>query len=51
MVVRRAFPNILSDRLPETRDFYVGLLGLATAWAILRPVRRQPPAAEPQPLV
>jgi inner membrane protein len=32
-------------------SFYVGLLCLATAWAVLRPVRRQPPAAEPQPLV
>lgn len=27
MAVRRAFPTILSDRLPETRDFYVALLG------------------------
>lgn len=27
MPVRRAFPTILSDRLPETRDFYVALLG------------------------
>lgn len=26
MAVRRAFPSILSDRLPETRDFYVALL-------------------------
>ncbi|MCD2194101.1 VOC family protein [Actinomycetospora endophytica] len=27
MVMQRAYSTILSDRLPETRDFYVGLLG------------------------
>jgi catechol 2,3-dioxygenase-like lactoylglutathione lyase family enzyme len=32
MAVRRAFPNILSDRLPETRDFYVGLLGFEVGY-------------------
>lgn len=32
MAVRRAFPNILSDRLPETRDFYVALLGFRVAY-------------------
>ena len=29
---------------------YVGLLSLAATWAVLRPARRQPPAAGPQPL-
>lgn len=32
MTVRRAFPTILSDRLPETRDFYVTLLGFEVAY-------------------
>ena len=32
MPVRRAFPTILSDRLAETRDFYVGLLGFEVAY-------------------
>jgi len=32
-------------------SLYVGLLCLAAALAALRPVRRQPPAAGPQPLV
>jgi len=27
MALRRSFPTVLSDRLPETRDFYVDLLG------------------------
>jgi catechol 2,3-dioxygenase-like lactoylglutathione lyase family enzyme len=27
MAMRRSFPTVLSDRLPETRDFYVALLG------------------------
>ena len=32
MALRRAFPTILSDRLPETRDFYVQLLGFEVAF-------------------
>ncbi|GAA3444635.1 VOC family protein [Planomonospora venezuelensis] len=28
MAVNRILTNILSDRLPETRDFFTGLLGL-----------------------
>jgi catechol 2,3-dioxygenase-like lactoylglutathione lyase family enzyme len=32
LVLQRAFPTILSDRLPETRDFYVALLGLEVAF-------------------
>ena len=32
MALRRAFPTILSDRLPETRDFYVTLLGFEVAF-------------------
>ena len=32
MALRRAFPTILSDRLPETRDFFVGLLGFEVAF-------------------
>lgn len=32
MALRRAFPTILSDRLPETRDFYVKLLGFEVAF-------------------
>ena len=32
MALRRAFPTILSDRLPETRDFYVRLLGFEVAF-------------------
>lgn len=32
MSVNRAFVNVLSDRLPETRDFYAGLLGLTVAF-------------------
>jgi catechol 2,3-dioxygenase-like lactoylglutathione lyase family enzyme len=32
MALRRAFPTILSDRLPETRDFYVALLGFEVAF-------------------
>lgn len=32
MAVRRAFPNILTDRLPETRDFYVALLGFSVGF-------------------
>ena len=32
MIVQRAFPTILSDRLPETRDFYVALLGFGVAF-------------------
>ncbi|MEU6997363.1 VOC family protein [Nonomuraea sp. NPDC046570] len=27
MAIDRVLPNILSDRLPETRDFFVGVLG------------------------
>lgn len=32
MTIRRVFLNILSDRLPETKDFYVGLLGFTVAF-------------------
>ena len=32
MVMQRAYSTILSDRLPETRDFYVGLLGFEVAF-------------------
>ena len=32
MALRRAFPTILSDRLPETRDFYVRLLDFEVAF-------------------
>ena len=32
MAVRRSFPTILSDRLPETRDFYVALLGFRVSY-------------------
>ena len=32
MTVQRAFPTILSDRLPETRDFYVELLGFGVTY-------------------
>ena len=32
MPVRRAFPTILSDHLPETRDFYVALLGFEVGY-------------------
>ncbi len=32
MAVRRAFPTILSDRLAETRDFYVTLLGFEVGY-------------------
>lgn len=30
--ISRAFANILSDKLPETRDFYTGLLGFQVAY-------------------
>ncbi|MFC5137694.1 VOC family protein [Actinomycetospora rhizophila] len=32
MAMRRSFPTVLSDRLPETRDFYVALLGFRVAF-------------------
>ncbi|MDD7967339.1 VOC family protein [Actinomycetospora lemnae] len=32
MAMRRSFPTVLSDRLPETRDFYVALLGFEVAF-------------------
>ncbi|PVZ13062.1 VOC family protein [Actinomycetospora cinnamomea] len=32
MAMRRSFPTVLSDRLPETRDFYVDLLGFEVAF-------------------
>src|SRR3954454_8631502 len=32
MALVRSFPTILSDRLPETRDFYVDLLGFDVAF-------------------
>lgn len=32
MALVRSFPTILSDRLPETRDFYVALLGFEVAF-------------------
>lgn len=32
MALVRSFPTILSDRLPETRDFYVSLLGFHVAF-------------------
>lgn len=32
MTVQRAFPTILSDRLTETRDFYVELLGFGVTY-------------------
>lgn len=32
MTIRRVFLNILSDRLPATRDFYVQLLGFQVAF-------------------
>ncbi len=30
--ISRVFANILSDKLPETRDFYTGLLGFQVAY-------------------
>ncbi|MFE1591181.1 VOC family protein [Nocardia sp. NPDC058705] len=32
MAISRGFVNICSDRLPATRDFYVGLLGFEIAY-------------------
>lgn len=32
MTVNRAFASVLSDRLPETRDFYTGLLGMSAVY-------------------
>ena len=32
MAMRRSFPTVLSDRLPETRDFYIALLGFEVAF-------------------
>ncbi|MEE1926837.1 VOC family protein [Streptomyces sp. TRM 70351] len=32
MAIKRAFASILSDRLPETRDFFSGLLGLSVVY-------------------
>ncbi|MCX2970105.1 MULTISPECIES: VOC family protein [Streptomyces] len=32
MAIKRSFANILSDRLPETRDFFSELLGLTVVY-------------------
>lgn len=32
MTVNRAFASVLSDRLPETRDFFTGLLGMSAVY-------------------
>lgn len=32
MSINRLIPNICSDRLPESREFYTGLLGFALAY-------------------